>query len=239
MSGGPAGSYGGFAPRPRQYGGGSHRLPQINDALNAGRGLAYDTTDWGSPVSIENRAFARAIEWMWSTNKRAANQFDPQRCTDMLPRWERIFQIFPLATDTPVERRVRLTFKWAADTKSPIYHQIVDDLTTKMGAVFVGLVHTASADGLALYPGSAATNPYDIYGTTTLGVSWVDWSSAVAHIAVQVTPTGFTAAVFNQAISEMHIYLDGALPSWCTFSWFTTTGFFLDQTNFGFARLDL
>jgi hypothetical protein len=235
----PVGTYGGFAPRPKQYGGGSHRLPLIVDAIGAARGPAYDSSTWSSTVSIENRAFARAIETMWSANQRAANQFDPTRCTDMLPRWERIYGIFPLSNDTPVERRIRLTFKWAADTKSPNYQQIFDDLKTKMGPVFVQLIHTASLYGEAIYPGSITSNPYDIENTTVLGVSSVDWASAVMHLAVQVVqPTGYPVVPFNEAIAEMQLYLDGALPSWCTFSWFTISGFFLDQTNFGFAKLD-
>lgn len=312
MSGG---TFGAFSPFPRQFAGGPRRVEFIYAALNAVRGNAYDTSTWSSTVLVENRAFARFLDARWATNDRAANQFDPTRTTDMLPRWERIYSIFPLPTDYPRDRRLRLTFKWGANTKKPYYQQIVDDLTTLMGAVFVTLVHTSSAQGDAIYPGfngvvtgttitaggsgygspptvtfsgpgslggvtatgtavllggavfsititnpgsgyatpptitfgsGAATaiaitnsNPYDIEGTTTAGVSWVDWASAVAHVAVQVQqPAGMTSAQYQLAVNAGLAYLDGALPAWCTFSTFQSSGFILDVANFGVSCLD-
>ncbi len=71
----------------------------------------------------------------------------------MLPRWQRTFNIFPLPTDSQTTQRNALAFKWAAIGKSPTYNQIVQDLTTLMGPVFVQIVHTSVADGRAIYPG--------------------------------------------------------------------------------------
>jgi hypothetical protein len=306
--------YGAFSPYPKQYGGGPRPVEFIYAALSASRGKAYDSSDWASTVSIENRAFARSIWACWQTNAKMANQFDPTRTTDMLPRWERIYGIFPLPTDTPVERRARLAFKWGANTKKPYYQQIVDDLTTKMGSFFIGLAHTTSSQGEAIYPGfngqvtgttvwnggsgygsapsvlfsspgslggvtatgtanlsgtsvasititnpgsgynypptitfgsgAAAAyatinaNPYDVQGTTTPGVSWVDWASAVGHIAVQVQgPTATNRQLWQTYVSAGMSYLDGALPAWVTYSWFQNNGFTLDGQNFGYSRL--
>lgn len=150
----PSGTFGGFAPFPRRFGGGPRRLEILTAALNYARGKAYDASTWSSTVSVEDRAIARAVNVGWETNDRAACQFDPNRMGEMLPRWERIFQAPPLSSDSPVQRRARIAFKWAAFTKSPVYQQIYDDLTTLMGSVFVGLVHTPSASGQAVYPGN-------------------------------------------------------------------------------------
>lgn len=314
----PSGTFGGFAPFPRRFGGGPRRAEYLTAALNYARGKAYDTTDWGSSVSVENRAWARALDQAWETNARGAAQFDPNQMGELLPRWEQIFQAPPLSTDTYVQRRARMAFKFAAFTKSPTYQQIVDDLTTLMGSVFVGLVHTPSSEGLAVYPGfnsasvvSSATvtaggtgyspgsptvtfvggggagavghttllsgsvnavvvdyggfgytsvptivfssgaatatavltggtnpNPYDLAGTTTLGSSWVDWSSGVALIGVKVKqPIGMPYPTYQAAVNAGSTYLNGALPGWCQWSMQQSSGFTLDAANFGVAAL--
>lgn len=233
----------------------------------------------------------------------------------MLSRWERVFGISPSPSDSPVTRRTNLAFKWSAIGKKPTYNQIVQDLQTLMGPVFVQIVHTASANARPIYPGyngvsvsyvivtnggsaygspptvtfsapsaggvratgtavltggvvtsvtitnagsgyacpptvtfgsGAATgtvvmlnaSPYDSTGTTTAGVSYVDWWSAVANIAVQVTfPSNLPFSVSQNFLHAGLNYLDGALPAWCTYCAFSIDGFTLDTTNFDSACL--
>lgn len=148
------GSFGGMSPFAFQFGGGPRNLELITQSLNAARSAALDASTWSSTVSIENRSFARYLNRLWCTNARAQGQFDPTRTTDLLPRWERIYGVFPFPTDSDGDRRTRLTFKWQQASKEPWYQQIVDDLTSRMGQVFLGLSHLPSANGRAIFPGN-------------------------------------------------------------------------------------
>ena len=252
------GTYGGFSPQPERYGGGKRRVEYILDALlqSDQAEIGLDTTPANqssppNPVWIEEVATARAINAAWNTNERGANEFDPRKTMSMLPRWEKIFGIVPLATDSLSVRRARVTFFFQALGKSPTYGQINDDLkylgTTPDGqnSAYVGLVHTSSATGPLYYPGSPFANPYDPNGTTTFGVSLVDWWSAVLNLSVQVTqPAGMPGTVFSDLVGAMGAYLDGALPAWMTFCFFQLNyaagpGFFLDTPNFGIQALAL
>lgn len=250
------GTYGGLAPQPERYGGGKRRVEYILDALlhSDQIEIGLDTTPANqstppNPVWIEEVATARALNAAWNTNERGANEFDPRKTQSMLPRWEKIFGIVPLASDSLSVRRARVTFRFQALGKSPTYGQINDDLTylgtapDGQSSAYVGLVHTSSATGPLYYPGSPFANPYDPSGTTTFGVSIVDWWSAVLNLAVQVTqPVGMSGTVFADLCGAMAAYLDGALPAWMTFCLFQDAhqvggaffqGVYLDEPNLG------
>jgi hypothetical protein len=239
------GSFGGFAGAPFSFGGGPRRAELFAQALNEGRGRLYDTSDWSSGPSVENRAFADAIDAEWAQNERMANQFVPDSVTDMLPRWERIFELVLVPGDTPSSRRQRLGFAFQALGKNPTPQQIADDLAYLLGALFIDVEMVGDADSGAIYPGFNSVgggnpNPYDPAGTTTDGVSYVDWSSAIAHVAVQVAaqPAWMSTTVYRDTIALMTAYLDGALPAQCTFSSYVAPlGFFLDQQNLNYRAL--
>ena len=95
---------------------------------------------------------------------------------------------------------------------------------------------TGAATGIAIM---SNPNPYDTEGVTVNSSSWVDWSSGISHIAVNVQqPAGMSALLYQSKINAGLSYLDGALSAWCTFSTFQSTGFNLDVANFGVAALD-
>lgn len=226
--------FGSFFPFPRRFGGGLNRLQAITNNLNAARGNAYDTSTWGSSVSIENRAIARFLDARWATNDRAASQFDPTRTQDLIPRWQRIFNIFSLPTDPASTQRNALAFKWAAIGKSPTYNQIVADLTTLMGPVFVGIVHTSSANGRVIYPGFNSV----VIGTTiTAGGSAYGSPPTVTFSAPGslggITATG-TAVLTADAVTSITLTNPGygyADPPTVTFGTGAATAYATTNAN--------
>ena len=246
------GTYGGFAPQPERCGGGRRNVEYILDALlqSSSQEVGLDTTP-GNDVWVEDLSTARLLSASWDTNERGANEFDPRRTQSMLPRWEALFGVIPPLGATPASRRAAVVFAFEALGKSPSSGQVTDDLTylgtspDGVLCVFLQVVNTSSATGPSYYPGSGFSNPYDPSGTTTAGVSIVDWWSAVLNVAVQVQqPAGMSPALFNDLVGNLVRYLDGTLPAWCTFSVFQLAhgspavgGFYLDEANLGIEAL--
>lgn len=142
-------------------------LQRVFESIAAQRGDAYDQTTL-SKVGAENMAYARAVTFDgWGTNQRLANGFDPQRMTlasGMLPRWERIFGINPLPTDSEVVRRARIIAAWAKIGQTNAVQAVTDALSAALGPVFVGVNHQTYATGLSIVNGvqivqSAGTTP--------------------------------------------------------------------------------
>ena len=218
--------HGGLTPGFERYGGGAPGVKRILEALNAARGSAYDTSAT-STVYAENLAIARAIAESWSTNARMSNQWDANRMTDFIPRWEAIYGLYPLPTDTPVERRARIAIAAARAGKQPNYQTVFDLLRAALGTTFVSIIHTLSTDPHAaiIWPGASNVTPT------------VDWYSSVAYVAVLVKqPAGMNDGQFYNAIGQMYPILDGVLPSWTTFDWIRrdihgggVAGFWLDD----------
>ena len=218
--------HGGLTPGFERYGGGAPGVKRILEALNAARGSAYDTTST-SNVYAENLAIARAIAECWSTNARMANQWDANRVSDFISRWEAIYGIYPLSADTTADRRARIAVAAGRPGKQPNYQDTSDLLRAALGATFVQIIHTSTTDPHAsiIWPGA---------GNTTLAVGW---SSSVSFVAVLVKqPAGMNDGQFYETIGKMFPILDGVLPAWTTFDWLrrdvhggNVAGFWLDD----------
>src|SRR5437868_5990182 len=108
-----------FDPAPRRFGGQAGRPEElILEALIEGHGSAL-ADDVGTYQWAEHLAEARCIAYLWGLNRRMANQWDPERMTDFLPRWEAIRGLTPLSSDTPVSRRAKVLAKVQADGLPP------------------------------------------------------------------------------------------------------------------------
>lgn len=206
--------HGGLTPGFERYGGTRGHGPIVKRMVTsfaAQLGTAYDVTSTSNVYGMA-LAYARAIAEMWSNNNRMANQWDPLRMSDFIGRWEAILGLYPLASDTPTDRRARIATALQRIGSTPTLQQVSDTVQTLVGStVFVGLIHTSSSTGPSYYTGSSFTNPY--------GSSIVDWWSNVLHIAVRVQqPAGMSNADFKNAVGKMAPYLDSVLPGWCTWS---------------------
>lgn len=219
---------GGTDPSPRRSGGQKGRPTEIIlGSLIEGQGTALSDSTSG-PLWAEAVAEARCINYLWELNRRMANQWDPLRMTDFLSRWERIYGISPLATDTPVDRRRKVGAKIAAFGQPPSRQVVADLMSAVLGSVYVGLVVTPSSIALGHVPGGIS-----IPGGVTLTDG--NWYSDIAHLDVQVQqPAGMPDATFYATVGQVRQYLDDLLPSWVTADWFRDgshgAGFYLDDT---------
>lgn len=207
--------YGGYSPYPRRFGGGRPRLRIIHDALNAARGTAIDASNPDTVAWVENMAHARAICFDgYGTNDRLALQWDPDRMTDMLPRWERILKIVPSPTATDAERRRVVKRRWQRFIEAAALHsQIVSRLQAELPDVFVAVEYISIDNAVVHVPD--ASYPW---GTVVAGFPWY---STVAHVLVLLQkPEGYKESDFYAAASKLGPVLDPLLPAWCTWDWY-------------------
>lgn len=208
-------------------------LRRVFESIAAARGSAYDQTPT-STVGVENMAFARAITIDgYQRNQKLANEFDPRKCTaaGLMPRWERIFGLAPLATDTEPTRRARLAAAWLRLVSGNWVQAVNDALAGALGALFVKLTFLTPSTALTYWPG----------GATLAGFPWY---STLCNVGVQLTipvgysnPDGSPNARWWATTGGVGTALDPMLPAWVTFQWYITSivqnpghiGFYLDD----------
>lgn len=181
-------------------------------------------------------ADARAIAYLWSLNRRFANQWDAARMTDFLPRWERLFYFVVPKTATLNERRARVGLHFALWGMPPS-RQVLDDLLfTLVPRIYVGIVETPPSAALGQVPGG---------GSVPGGVTLADgpWYSSVAHVDFQtIKPVDVSEYDYNAMVGSLFVYLDLIMPAQCTFDVFRDgpngAGFFLDELNLDNERFD-
>jgi hypothetical protein len=221
---------GGFNPAPFHFGASRHQVEEaILKALNQGDGTGLSTEEDAYNYA-ENLAVARAIAELWSANRRLANQWDALRMTDFLPRWETIYGLHPLPTDSDTARRAAVGVKMALEGQ-PATRQVVYDLLVQvLGDVFVEIVNGDSATATGAAPGGL---------TIPGGVTLPDgpWGSGIAYMAVHVEKSGtMTDSEFYTTAGKIYPYLDGLLPAWVDFGWYRNhsggdPGFILDDPH--------
>lgn len=215
---------GGLSPFPIRLGGGPSTTEVVYRSLNDQLGTAYDTSD-ESTVTAETMSEARAIAAAWSANRRLSYQWDPRRLTDMLSRWERIFGVVPLPTDSEEDRRNRLVPKFLA-LAAPIYATIWDACSNILGDAFISVEYTTAAQAHSQWPGST---PAVANG----------WTSSLAHILVRCANYADIGMTWQQEltlIGQCRATLNDMLPADVTFDFagYNSLGqnnFLLDEPN--------
>lgn len=191
-------------------------LKQIADSLLQQRGDAV-TKDVGSVVWIEVQAHARAIYSIWCVNQKLANQFDPNKMSDFLTRWETILQLSPLPTDTLTQRRGRIAAKFLALNKLPNTSQVHDLLAAGLPDTFLDVINVACGDAISFYPGGS-----HIVGGSQAGNG--PWYSTTASIFVETTqPTYLADGDFQNQVNQVSSILGQYLPAWTDFDWFASS----------------
>lgn len=220
---------GGFSPLPLRLGGGISRVETIYRSLCAGRGTAYDTSD-SSNVVPEIMAEARAIEALWSANRRLSLQWDPMRMTDFLGRWEAIFAVKPSKADTLLARRLRLVPKFRA-LIGPIQSTVADVASSLLGASFIAVEYTDLAHAHTGWPGGSPPDP-------------AAWFSTICHLVIRVKQTGGqTFAEFVKLLGIARAELRNLLPVYTTFDFGVFNsggvgGFLLDERDLDLETFD-
>jgi hypothetical protein len=220
---------GGFNPSPTKAGAERGHLEEVllESLLEAdGTALAKGSTSF---VWAEHVAESRAVAYLWHTLGRFTNQWDPDRVTDFLSRWETILGLRPLPSDSENARRAKVQAKRALFGVPPTQQVVSDLLTTVLGGLFAGLVHTSSALAVGAVPGGAT-----VPGGVTLPDG--DWTSSIAHVDVLlVEPATVDDPTFYAAAGQLGAYLDDLLPAWVTWDWVRDgpggPGFYLDDDH--------
>lgn len=206
--------YGGFHPYPRRFGGGRPRLRIVHDALNAADGTAIDSSNPDTVAWIENMAAARVITFDgYGINERLSLQWDPDRMTAFLPRWEKILGIGASPTATEKDRRAQVKKRLRRFIEATAFHsRLLSRLQQELGDVFVAIEYLDIANANIHAPtGYPFGNPIDGF----------PWYSTVAHILVLVQkPTGYTEAEFYAAVGKVVPATDGLIPAWSTIDWY-------------------
>lgn len=223
-----------FNPFPEKFGAAKGTdLESLLDTLKDSVGSAFNTesttVNW-----IYLNAIARVFNDVFGQNKRLANQWDPDRMTDFLPRWEKILGISPLATDTLIERRAKVKVKLQTFGKSGTYQVVTDLLNDVLGSdVFVDITHNDSNSanvwvaGGAVIPGGAT-----IPDGTPIGIPWY---STVSYLPIKVIkPSYMDDETFYVTVNQIFLYLGSLLPAWVTYDWYRESetlgaGFILDD----------
>lgn len=213
---------GGFSPLPMRLGGGQTRVETLYKSLNESLGTAYDVSD-ESNVTAETMAEARALDAVWSSNRRMSLQWDPRRMTDFLSRWEKIFAVAPSPGDSDNARRAVLQGKFLALIGPSTLEDVVMPIAS---ASFVGIEYTELVDAVPKWPGNSFPD---------------EWHSNVAHIVIRVKFTANqTLAEFWRMKSKLTAFLNDYLPAWVTFDIAIfrestgLSGFYLDERNLDF-----
>jgi hypothetical protein len=221
---------GAFNPAPRKHGAERGHIEEVLLEAGLEAGGSALATDVSSFAWAERFAESRCIAYLHHLNQRFANQWDPARTTDFLPRWLRILNVPVLPSDTPVEQRQKLQAKLALwGVKATM--QVVQDLMVQvLGPMFVSIVITPSGSS-AVYVGETPAN--EAYGYSGGGVTvpggltipdgtalGLSWYSTIAHIDVIVTqPTGWDEPTFYATVAQLPLWLDDLLPAWVTWNW--------------------
>jgi hypothetical protein len=210
-------SFGKYAPYPRRFGGGRYSgkplLQVVHESLNAQR-PHFDTEDGTSVASIEHEAWARALVFDgWEVNARLGHQWDAQRTTDMLPRWEMIFKIRPKPDTSLRARRKELLRRWQHFGASASHGRLTTELQMALGDYFVAVEYIDIDNAVVHVPDGSYP-----WGTVVDGLTWY---STVAHILVRLQkPAGATEAHFYEAAGKVAPILDPIISMFATFDWY-------------------
>lgn len=218
---------GAYNPHPLQFGQEANKIiEELQNGLADAQGTAL-ATERGTIAWAENHAMARIMAELVNAAQKLANQWDPQKMTDFIPRWEKILGLIPLPSDSMQERRRAISLKLSLSGEKPAFQALYDFLSELLGDFFVDIVHSSSDDATGSIPGGLS-----IPGGATLEDG--PWRSSIAYLAIKTQkPEGVSDYEFYSTVNKIHNYLHYFLPAWATFDWFLPgpdgDGFFLDQ----------
>lgn len=218
-----------FNPSPIHFGSSKEsNIEAILESLKQAVGTAFNTEN-DSIVWIYLNAIARVFNDIFEQNRRFSYQWDPERITDFLSRWEKIYGINPLPTDTFVDRRLKLESKMSLVGQSGTL-QVLQDLLISIltSDVFLEISTITLADANSYVPGGAT-----IPGGLTIPDG--DWYSNLSYIPIKVVqPDYMDDLTFYNTVYQIFTYLTDIVPAWVTFDWYregSGSGFILDDEH--------
>ena len=206
-------------PFPFSFGGGESTLDVLHEALLDAYAPGWDVSD-DTEKAAEAYMQALAVTFIWVANRRLAHQGQPLKMIEFLTMWEEATGLRPSAKDRPIDRRRRLAAKLRGLINSTL-SDIEGACRELLGANCIALHPTAPADEIVYWPGQ---NP---------GPPGFEWSSNRCVLHVEVTKSGLSDEEFDAAMGELDRLLDGMVPAWMTFNWYTSSGFEVGMSSLG------
>lgn len=202
-------------------------LEAIKDSLVNSRGSAV-TKETDSIVYLECVAHARAIYYIWAINQILKNQFDPNKMSVFLDRWQKILNLYPLSSNlTVTQQRAQIEAKLSIFNRNPTYQQVSDVMNLFLGEVFLTVSNiTAPESMLSFLPDGALTitDGETCNDGSSLGAGY-GWSSDVASCIVETVNPGISASEYTNARNQIFNLLDTYLPSWVSVGYAVNVGF--------------
>lgn len=241
----PLGKYGPFPHRL----GGSRKVERFQDALRSGLGSFVGDRE-NAVLGITLHAFARAL-WSASTqNERLSYLSTPMKLSrELIERWEAILGIEKNRELPLVTRRRRIGVRMALLGLAANNDNISELATDIFGSVFNLIYNTtvsrAITDGTANvdYPSPVSSGGFGTYpGTNSADAIEDGWHSNVAYVGFGVDYENVDSLpAFYDLIGDFMDIMDGSLPAWATFDWFSDSaglGFYLDTSDMDIDAFD-
>jgi len=226
---------GGYSPAPHQFGGASGTsLEGLQDTIAASMGGGL-TNDPQTLLWAENHASARVWLDLYGLVDRLANQWDPYRITDFLPRWEAILGITPPRGSSLADRRREVLIRQILIGKGTVISALQDFLTLALNGIFDTIEYTDADTPDRYCPGGGAIpgGPTLLDGNA-LGSDMSPYYTRVGYIVVKVKKPGdISEEEFYRRVSTMYNTVGGLIAGWVGWDWVRESpqgpGFFLDE----------
>jgi Uncharacterised protein conserved in bacteria (DUF2313) len=219
-----------FAPFPERFGGSTDSILEVLlRTLQENLGDAFSTDD-DAYVTAELVADSRALGDLFNSIERLRSQWDPDRMTDFLPRWEQIFRLSPAPDASLVSRRAAVKLRMQAIGKSGNQQRIYDVLSTILGDALVSMVPGNTTDQIGSIPGGLAIPG----GPTLVDGPFCSW---VAALFIHVEkPSSMSAKDFENAKADVRPILNKTLAAWTDYVIYQNSsdgvrGFKLDEPD--------
>jgi len=229
--------FGAYSPSPQTFGAANSSIIEaIQNTLAQAQGGGL-TNDRGTILWLENHATARVLADLYGMVERLGNQWDPERMTTFLGRWEMILNIRPRRGATLQDRQRAVQAKLGLIGKGTDIASLNDFLSAQLGDIFVGLSYTDPMEAISYVPGGAVVpgGPTLLDGDT-LPSNLSPYYSTVGYVAILLEkPVGMSNEDFYERAGSIYDTIDGLFGAWIGFDWVQDgpngAGFFLDEDN--------
>jgi hypothetical protein len=219
-----------FNPFPERYGAEKDTLLEVLlRTLQENLGDAFSTED-DAYVTAELICDSRALGDLFNSIQRFGNQWDPDRMSDFLPRWEKIFGLSPDPSASKNQRRKAVKLAMQALGQAPTQQRIYDLLSSLLGDALVSVVPGKTTEQIGSIPGGLAIPG----GPTLVDGPFCSWVSSIFIHVEQ--PAGMSTLDYANAKASVAPVLTKALPAWTAWTLYENSsddvrGFKFDEPN--------
>lgn len=213
---------------PFFLGGGPDENDKAYRTLRSAVGVGGSATEDGGIDGLWRRAKAKGLAAGDSAIRRAILNFFPQSSTDTIPYYERILGIYPGPGSTLTDRRNTVFALWPAKTSAR--YADVQTALRRIDSRFTVLrvpdtQRTTARTGRCLAPHAGSSEP--AYGTRHSSALARSSNRTTYRVRLDVGSQRKLTVTERNSVRQAKARLRVMLPSWCSFTITTTTGFVL------------